>query len=423
MKKILNIALGDMSTGELGIAISFIKNQNPGLYCNYLLIPEEKSVIIKNGEFKTFLLSKEGSPVDNRIKVENLIEELAPDLIVLFDIFTFEYAQNWTGCNTEFLRKFNIPLASLDEYEYTRTNLKIDYYGVFVKKLPALLGECDYVLKNCPLSMPRRDNVIALKGKHYYYRVFQELRKISDIEKRELRKKYFSVDDDSTKVVFFTTSLWEVAGAYSFACQNQLAKWLGPIVYEYLKDVDRNIVLAHVGTENWQLHSEGKLKYIHFDSLESVEFEKVMQASDLFLTYNIVSISLSKAVLYGIPSLVLNNQKIIEFKKLKNTLRKRPVWYQNMANEVKKVYPFAASLFGWSNFLKTCLEENPYLKSFDIANVFNYGKTLEHLKMVLFDDPYRNELLEREEDFADQYFQIKTSEDILNDIFCGENEK
>lgn len=417
MKKILNIVLGDMSTGELGIAISFVKNQSSDMYCNYLVVPEEKKVILKENEFNVFLLSKNNTPTENQLKVRKIIEDLSPDMIILFDVFTFEYAQNWTGCNVKFLKKFNIPLASIDEYEYTRTNLKIDYYGIFVKKLPALLGECNYVLKNCPMSVPKYGDIPAEKGKYYYYRVFQELNPISFSERNDLRKKYFGVENNNTKVVFFTTSLWEVSGAYSFACQNQLAKWLGPIVYQYLKDLDSNIVLAHIGAENWELHSDGKLKYIHFNSLESVEFEKAMQASDLFLTYNVVSISLSKAVLYGIPSLVLNNQKIVEFVKLKETLQKRPMWYQKMASEVKKVYPFAASLFGWSNFLKTCMTDNPYLKSFDITNVFNYGKTLEQLKTVLYDESYRREMLEREEAFSTQYFQISSSENVLDDIF------
>ena len=97
MKKILNIALGDMSTGELGIAIAFIKDQNPEFYSNFLLIPEEKKEILKNSNFNIFYLSKEQSPRQNRESFADVIRTVNPDLIILFDIFTFEYAQSWTG--------------------------------------------------------------------------------------------------------------------------------------------------------------------------------------------------------------------------------------------------------------------------------------------------------------------------------------
>ena len=417
MRRILNIALGDMSTGELGIAIAFMKNLNPDQYCNYLLIPEEKKGILQDSGFNVFSLSKDKSPMQNRAIAENIIQTVAPDLIILFDIFTFEYAQNWTGCNTDFLKAFGIPMASIDEYEYTLTNYKIDYYGVFVKRLPDLLSQCDFVLKNCLLSMPKSDTALFDAKKYFYYRVFEKLDRITAEERKDLRKEYFDVDDDNEKVIFFTTSLWEVSGAYSFSCQNALAGWLGLIVYHYLKDLGSKVVLVHVGTENWEIHSDEKVRYIHFDSLKSTAFDRVIQAADLFLTYNIVSISLSKAVLYGVPSLVLNNQNVIEFGKLEKTLRQRPAWYQAMAEDVKKVYPFAASLFGWPNFLKVCLSDNVYKDSFDVANVFNYRVTMEQLKSILFDTAYRKEVSDRMVHFSDRYYQIASPKEVLDKIF------
>ena len=117
--------------------------------------------------------------MQNREIVVDIICTINPDLIILFDIFTFEYAQNWTGCNTDFLKSLRIPFASIDEYEYTLTNYKIDYYGVFVKRLPDLLSKCDFVLKNCPLSMPKYSVGLLDEKKCSYYREFEKLNRIS----------------------------------------------------------------------------------------------------------------------------------------------------------------------------------------------------------------------------------------------------
>lgn len=87
-----------------------------------------------------------------------------------------------------------------------------------------------------------------------------------------------------------------------------------------------------------------------------------------------------------------------------------------MANQVKKVYPFAASLFGWSNFLKMCLTDNAYLDSFDIANVFNYKATTEQFNKILYNSAYRANMQDRMERFAERYHKIASPEDVLNNI-------
>lgn len=419
MRKILNIVLGDMSTGELGIALQFVKTQTSQKFDNYFIIPEEKRMIIDDPLIKVFSLSHSETPIRNREIFNQYVSSVSPDLIILFDAFTFEYSQSWTGCNMELLKGYGIPIAALDEYEYTMSEFKLDYYGIFVKKLPDLLKECDYILKNCPLSMPKEKE----DKKVFYYRVFDEYPILNfEMDKSQLRKEFFGDLSDDEVVVFFTTSDWEVEGAYSFACQNQLAKWLGPIVFNYLSDLHKKITLFHVGKENWEIKTNNYVRYIHRDSLPSSQFEKAIMVSDMFITYNAVSISLSKAVLYHIPCVVLNNSKIITFENVKSKLLQRPIWYQNMARDVKKVYPFSASLFGWNHFLKPCFEGNKYIESIDITNVFNYTCTKEILERNLFDTYYRDTVIKRQEDFWKSYFMIPSSEQVMEQVFCMQNQ-
>lgn len=414
MKKILNIVLGDMSTGELAIALSFVQGQTTHKYSFCFLIPEEKLGIIDMNSVAIYTLSKNNTPIENQVHISNIIDEISPDLIILFDAFTFEYAQNWTGFNFELLKKKNIKIASIDEYEYAKTNYKIDYYGIFVKRLPDLLSHCDFVLKNCPLSMPVREK----SHNAYYYKALNNLYLMNESEQMSVRKEMLGAEIQDTKVVFFATSAWEVEGAYSFACQNELAKWLGPIVFNYLSDLKEKIILFHVGKENWSIASNEYVTYVHRDDLFTKDFEKCIQMSNLFLTYNIVSISLSKAVIFNVPSIVLNNRKIIEFGKLANVLKERPSWYQEMANNVKKVYPFSASLFGWSNFLKNCLAENEYAKTFETANVFNYNASKMLLEKALCDEQYRKTLMQKQKKFLQRYEYVQPVESVLDEIFA-----
>lgn len=425
MKKILNIVLGEISTGELSIAILFAKGLDRALYQSHFLIPEDKkSIINKDSDFNIFTLSNNNKPQYNQAIIRGIIEEEKYDLIILFDVFTFEYAQSWSGMNLNIIRGFNIPIMSLDEYEYTKAGYKLDYYGMFIKRLPPLLDKCDYVIKNCPLSMQDKTDININDNndrKEYYYRIFDNIDRISQEEKLYIKTRYIPNLGENKKIVFFTTSRWEVQGAYSFSSQNRLVAWLGVILHEYLKELDEEIVLVHIGEEKWKIpKKESKVEYIHYDSLPVNEFEELLQSVDLYITFNIVSITLSKAIMFGIPSLILNNSNIIEFSRLENRLKMRPQWYQEMAKDVKKIYPFAASMFGWSNFLKTVLNNNSYVETFKRVDMFNYNKTKELLKNILIDEKLREEVIENNEKFIEEYMKINSSNDIINNIFSND---
>lgn len=432
MKKLLNIVLGEISTGELGIALAFSKALDKNRYENYYLIPDTKLSIMGQAEdIQIMTVSRKQEPVKNCELIISYIKENDIDAFLLFDAFTLEYSQEWTGINFEYLKSLQIPIISLDEYEYTKAGYKLDYYGIFIKRLPALLDKCDYVIKNCPLSMVDSSKSCMRQGSRkneYYYRVFEEMPRISCKEREQVRKDYVFLGAQGlprdAKVVCFTTSQWEMKGAYAFSCQNTLASWLGVILHEYLKELDEDIILLHIGTERWKIEAvDEKVRYVHYDSLPVETFEKVIQAAELFVTFNLVSITLSKAVMFGVPSLVLNNSKIIEFGRLQGKLAERPKWYQDMARDVKKIYPFTASMFGWGNFLKTVLTDNSYVDTFERVEMFNYKKTKDMLRDMLMNQEKRQKLVQKNETFIQNYQQLMGADEVLDDIFQQISEK
>lgn len=419
MRKILFVVLGEISTGELSIAVSFQNKLDKDKYTCDFLIPKDKLPVIgaySKGEIIT--VSRDNTLLENRKFITTLIQSRHYDLLLLFDIFTFEYACDWTGVDTELVKKLHIPIVSLDEYEYTKAGYQLDYYGLFLKKLPPLLHKCDFIIKNCPLTMMAGDNCFrqGIRGNEYYYRVFDRLEKINKEERASIRSKY--IKNENAKIVFFTTSMWEFKGAYSFAAQNRLVNWLGIMLFEYLKALDEEIILLHVGCGDWNLpEKDGRLSYIHYDGFPVEEFEKILQAADLYVTFNLVSITLSKAVMFGIPSLVFNNSKILDYKRLSSKLPEMSSWYQKMALDVKKVYPFAASMFGWSQFLQTVLRDNSYLDTFERTEFFIPNKVLESLRNLLSDEGKREELIHKGRVFLEEYDKLPDAEKILKDIF------
>lgn len=389
MKKVLAVALGELSTGELVIAHSFAKSLDLSKYYMDYLIPVDKdSFLKKNSEFKVYTISPDCEAIKNQRDIISLIKVNNYDLIILFDAFTMEYAQTWTGINMDILKTLNIPIASLDEYNYIDAGYRLDYYGIFVKRLPNILSKVDIIFKNCPLSMPNSKNEeikLSEKKGQFYYQAIRETKKLDRDRIYNIRKEYVKNDE---KIVFLTFSKWELDGAYSFASQSTLCKYLLPLIYNYLTELDVEICLIHVGASCWN-ESEfknPKIKYIHYKSLPIDIFEEKLQSSDLFITYNLVSITLTKAIELGVNSIVLNNDKIIDFKVLEKRCMEKPLWYQNMAKDVKKIYPFTASMFGWNHFLKSIMKGNIYMDTFERVQAFNTEQVLFAFDELLYSD-------------------------------------
>ena len=81
--------------------------------------------------------------------------------------------------------------------------------------------------------------------------------------------------------------------------------------------LDQNITIIHVGHGKWSDLDSDKINYKYFETLDPVDFESYLLAADLYITNNIVSITLTKAILGKVPSIVFQNDKIIDFSKFK----------------------------------------------------------------------------------------------------------
>lgn len=420
MKTLLCISLGEISTGELSIAISFEGDLPSDKYKCFHIIPWNKKGIMPEERMdRVCAISDNNKPIENMETILNYITTVKPDLIVLFDVFTFEYAQSWTGVNLKRLKSLNIPIASLDEYEYTKAGYVLDYYGMFIKRLPPLLNECDFIIKNCPLTMPPNYGSIYKLGENknqYYYRVFDSTSNMSPDEKTYIKEKYITQKEN--KVILVTTSEWEVKGAYSFSAQNKLISWLGRIIYNYVGCLGEKVTILHIGSGKWDFTmNDSNIEYVYYEGLESSIYNKVLQAVDLYITFNVVSITLSKAIFAGIPALVLNNKKIIDFENLKGKLKEKPEWYQDMAEEVKKVYPFSASMFGWSSFLKEVLTDNIYEMAYEKVDMFHMGNTVKKLQDLLYNEKAKEECLANRNRFYNEYFKIPKADKLLDNLF------
>lgn len=411
MLKLLFITLGHLSSGEFTIAVEFAKRLSVSKYKIIFLTSEEGYNYLSQNGFETFVVKRSYyiSKNENERIIKQFIEQFAPNFLILSDVYTFDFSYIWTGLKFSHLKEYGIKIASFDEYEYRSNNYEIDYYGDFKSLFLPLINECNYLLAHCPLNKPvtnKHDDLVfnlSLYGEKFI---------LLEEEKQRIRQK-FSLDGTIKKLVFTATSKWESINMNNFAPLTTLLRWVPRIILEYLDNIGEKIALIHIGPQRWDTSGLMNIFYNHFSYLHPVDFDKMIFASDLFITTNLVSVTLSKAIFGNVPSIVINNDKIIDFNKFTQKICELPVWYQKMARDVGIAYPYHVFPFGWYNFLKTILENNSYLDTFIQAPLFQVSKCINTLKTYLLDCDYREALRKKQLNYVENMLKLATPEKII----------
>ena len=421
MIKILFITLGHLSGGEFTIAFEFSRRLSPEKYevCfltsqkgeQYLVQNDMRYITLKQTE--SALISKDKKR--NKEVAEAAIEEFKPDYFIISDVYTMWYAYTWAGIDLEFLRNFNIPIGSIDSYEFGSTDYVQDYYGGYKAKLPDFIDQCDFVVRYCPIN-----KIGEPTDKIKYTYLFDEIRELDDIRKKEMKRKYGIREND--KVVFMTNSNWESLNVNRLPALSNLIMWIPNILMKYIYELEdvtnETITIVHVGPNRWDLENNCSeiIQYKYFEFLRPNEFDQLLSASDLFLTTNIISSSLIKAVYASIPSMVFQNDRLVNFENMSNGLRKMPEWYQNMAQNVKIAFPFRLFPFGWHKFLSTVLRDNEYLGTFEQVNLFQRNKVNKTLALYLNDQQLREKLKSKQKAYIKKILDLPSPDNVMESL-------
>lgn len=415
MTKILILVLSELSSGELTIGYEFGTRLDRAKYdVKFLVNSKFKPYLENKGEFFLSLEIEDGAKKNKQI-VNEYIENEGFEYIIISDVYTVEYSRLWSGVGMNMLKEFHIPILAIDEYEYLSTSCTPDYYGGKFEMLPHLLNECDYIIRNCPLNNEKYPDSKRIK----YFSLYDKISSLEEKNKKEIRARLGIGMEE--KVIFLTSSSWESINFSKTPYLGNFIKNFPKIIYNYIKDLNTKITVIHVGPGRWTV--DNNIKYMNFIYCSPEDFDAYLFASDLFITTNIVSVTLTKAIYGNVPSIVLQNYKLINFDKLEHVLVKRPAWYQEVAREIGYIYPFRAGFFGWYHLLEKVLENNDYTETFGVAQLFNYKDVLEKLNAYLFNKEKISQLIVKQNEYIEKLGQLKNPTVIMDEIVTHEEER
>ncbi|MBR5994541.1 MAG: hypothetical protein IK018_12110 [Lachnospiraceae bacterium] len=414
MRRVLVVTLGSLSSGEFTIANEFCNKLPSDKFEVYFLTSQKGASYISRENYKYCILEMPDSNLmleikqKNKTKAQEVLSEFKPDFVLISDVYTMWYSVSWSGVDLEMLKSTGAIVGSIDSYQFHDTTYIQDYYGGYVAKLPPLIEECDFVVRYCPINKYVENSKIKCT---YLF----EAEEISEKEESEFKKEYNVKDGE--KVVFITTSNWESLNINRLPALTNLLKWIPRIIVECLKELNVSIKLIHVGTQALDVSfDDTSIVYCHHDFIDPKKFDVCLKCSDLFITTNIISTTLAKAVYYNTASVVLQNSKYLDFSKMASALQKMPEWYQKMAAEVKTAFPYRLFPFGWYEFLKPLFYNNPYTDTFTEVNLFKKNQIVKALRDNLCNEEKIKEIKEKQKKYIEDIMKLPSPSDVLESL-------
>jgi hypothetical protein len=330
------------------------------------------------------------TPADNLAALDRIVRGFRPDCLVAADAFALHQSRDWSGLTVGLLReRYGRPVGSFDRLGWQAAGYTADFYGGDRVRLPRLLDECDLLIRTGPPHPPEPGPPgVAVTTLHP-----------GGLRDGGLRESGAGADrladGDGRPVVFLVNSPWEHRNPRRSLPAAQLIDALPRIVHSHLAALGRPLQVVHVGPRRWRFPVADQVEYRHFHRLPYPMFHAWLTRADLFLTTNALSATLARAVLAGVPALVLQNHRELGRDAI-------PGWLAAAAPLLRTAYPFRVAPLGWYDLLTPLLSDNPYRDCFATAGIFDRPEVLRRLRELLDDQSARSALRQRQHDYRDR---------------------
>lgn len=404
IQRLLFIGLGHLSNGDLSIAADFARQLPPDRFQVGFVTAAGTAGYVRGFGLTVHPLDAE-TPERNRELFERLMTEFRPDLLVAADAFTLDYSTGWSGLSMGLLReRYDVALASFDQYDYPAADYVVDFYTGHRTRFPRIFEACDLVIRNSPLNRPvPGDPGIAVArmvcGGSSPLRVTRPRR--ADVP-----------------TVFLANSRWEQVNVVRAPEMAELIRVMPRILHSHLAALRRPLRVVHVGPVRWEFPIADQIDYQHIGRLTPAEFHTQLTDADLFLTGNAVSVTLTQAVLAGVPSLLLQNYKTLDVAGLIRS-GSAPAWLVAAASDLTVAYPYRVYPWGWYEFLAPVLSDNPYVDCFLTVGVFERRRVLAAINELLDDATLRSRLRDRQAELLHRLDRLPSAAEALDNAKLG----
>lgn len=381
--KVLFLALSCAGFGEtlIGLALARQLARRGGRV--HFVIDSAGTSLVGGVPFPVTVLEPQMGPLVKLI-VDSLVSEMKPDAIVLADYFTYcgVFSKRY-HVDPWFIDAYDIPILPVDIWEWDKTPFAIDVYVGKQLQVSRRFMEMGAWLRPVPLC-----HLSPADPRAFRFSLRDGTETISARTRHHLRTTLGLSRSD--RLVLLALAKWQMPNL-SDENGNACARAVPALIADYLRELPSNVHFVNVGQRVEALETLGAGRVHHLPACAPNRFNVLVGSADLFLGLNIGATTLTRAVMGGVPGLVLVNGRTVA----------SPDDADRVAGELgvgvltdtvrtwlaagHPVYPFRMWPLGFHAFLEPLLTGNPYLETFRQVEVLDHRAVIDTLDALLFD--------------------------------------
>ena len=401
--------------GELSIACEFALRIKQMGGTPYFVIPPSHRKSMEFNHFPFITLIPRNRVV-NILLLKDIEIRLKPEMVILADFLNYNFCEQHYGLLPEDLTIFSGKLGTFDDFDWTITGNRMDTYGFRSKKYGDIdIRNYGFGLCPCPVVNPLNG---AREHTYHYKLIDKKIR--YHIERTNQYKKELGLPTNR-KLILFTSALWQdqykkYPDVMDFVEVNQRIFW------HMMEELSKDYTILCIGNESYYNKESNHILFLN--SLPPQVFDQYLLACDLYLSRNLISTSLARAVVSGIPSVCIQNSysfhKIGKEETSYLDFIPDDVVFDSLS-QLKRSYKYRMFPVGWHYFLEVLCKGNPYMDSFYQVEQYKVKESLDQIHFLLNSGNAVDELRNNTESYNQLLDHLPSVESIILHIIQGVN--
>jgi Family of unknown function (DUF6365) len=400
--KHLILSLGRKGLGEAALGLRLAAElRRSGDEVFFLAHDSNKKLL---GGFPHQTISTAASPL-LQLYIQGQLAGSKISSIILSDYYITTLFFALTGLGPEILTSSGLPIFAIDTWDSSKTPAEID---VLIRDTRHLTKWPGMVRSIYPVPFLHPEDTGAC-----YASLPQEIsvpRKI----RRHLRHTLGL--SDTSRGILFCTAEWQHPNYESEGdVARRFAAALPELIADYVARLGKDVHLVHIGPSSYDFKDTLNGHYHWLPPLPPSEFDPLMASMDLLLSANISATTIAKAMVAGIPTLVLQNsiagtnREEVEAAMVRPASPRLAAWLDKST----PIYPFSMWPLGYYRFLAPILKDNPYMACLEIAELLDELQVEASITSLLFDQNARDSQRHRQTEYLEQVRRLPTGAQLI----------
>ncbi|MCY1014426.1 DUF6365 family protein [Pyxidicoccus sp. MSG2] len=338
--------------------------------------------------------------------LQDVIRTERPDALILCDFNSVHATLRAHRCGTEALTRHGLPLIAMDTWDYRESGFVIDRTDTESLAVSRWIEALPWRLLPVPILRPELRpgafRCISTDGSQR-----------ADTRRAAAREALGLSEAD--RCVLFCSADWQLAKHHPPATRRVIDAVNG-VMARCLERLGPRVHLLHVGPAPVEAWSVLGSRYRPSPQVSDPEFDVLLGAVDLMLSANVAATTVTRAIVAGIPTVVLHNSRALHADGPSPEQGGAPSWML----ELFPLHPFLLWPLKYRAYLEPVLAGNSYCEAFERVELVEEERLEAVCRALLFEGPARSAHRQRQEDYLVRLGKLPTAAQVIDGYLSGD---